>query len=268
MDRSITTGIAQGAWNYYEVIFREAVGGPYHRGAGLKALGLTITLPAKSYAQANTLLLLGTNSGKTLVATGRLTAANVTPANGVSIGFTVTAIQTSLLATDNALVLTANGDSDGDYFDSKCFQAGISKAVTGTLTFTGFGVAPYNTGTSVIVSDTPTLKFFNITTSSISGGGLFPTTEITPVTGAVGTDGEFELTFTTLATVGEYKGFIEIPVVGFATGIANAVEWNLRGGTVRDVAELEVVSGNEGFVLVTYDPDAPASVTIGIGGGW
>jgi hypothetical protein len=264
MGRSIDTGIAQGAWNYYEVIFREAVGGPYHRGAGLKALGLTITLPAKSYAQANTILLLGTNNGKTLVATGRLTAGTVTPADGVSIPFTVTAVQTSLLATDTSLILTANGDSNGDYYDSKCFQAEINKAVVGTLTFTGFA----DTGTDIIITGTPSLKFFNINVTNPSGGGLFPTTGISPTSGAVGATGAFGLTFTTLGTAGEYKGLIEIPVVGFATGISSAVEWNLRGGTVRGVAELETKSGNEGFVFVTVDPDAPTSVTIGIGGGW
>jgi hypothetical protein len=263
MGRSITETIAKDSWNYYEVIFRETATGPYHRGYGLKALGLTITLPAKTYTQANTLLLLGTNSGRTLVATGRLSGANVNIASvSGAITFTVDAVEASLIATDSSLSLGGAGDDDGTYEDYDCFQTPINGVTTGSLTFEGFD----DTFASVFIKSTPLLEFYDVADNDLTPIGF--SGSISPATGAVLATGVFSLSFTGPAVAGTYKGIIDIPVVGFdATVVPNytPITWHLRGGTVSALADLEG-DGNEGFVLVVYDPSEPKSVTIGVGG--
>jgi len=262
MGRSITEEIAKESWNYYEVIFGETDSGPYHRGSGLRALGLTITLPAKVYEKENTLLLLGTNTGKTLVATGRLDDDEVDIADvSGPILFTVTAIEASLLATDTSLVLAGAGNSGGSYFGSSCFRASTASATTGTLTFTGFD----ETGDSILLTGTSRLRFFDITATvpPTPAAGLFSgSIAPTPTGPSVGT-GAFELSFTAEGTPGDaLKGVFEIPVVGFDV---SGVTWNLRGGTVSGVADLEN-NGHEGFVLLIYNASAQGTVTIDIGG--
>jgi hypothetical protein len=258
------------AANYMEVFFK----GPdaattIHHAKGIRALGLSIELPVGEYLQADTLLLLGRNSDKMLIATGRLSnPAGETIATGNStIEFTVTSITANLLSgIGTSIVLGGAGTTGGLYEGFSCFQVSSGGTATGTLTFGGFAA----NGVNVIMAAGSTLNFFLVDAATNATLPAFSGAITTPVNGTAVGAGAIGFSFTALSTVDvAYKGYFDIKVVGFATsGITGAETWSLRGGTVRGVADLVAGEGNEGFVVVTYNPAAPGSVTIDIGGGW
>ena len=251
--RSITDTSAKAAANYVEVIFKGS-DNVYYRAAGYQGAKLKVKVPAGTYDDTNTLILIGKKSDGTLLAFG--TATNSVTVGGSNpsdptIDFAADSIETKISAASGTdLVFTVPSAFSaftpteiigGILFDddatSACFQvptgviaATYTEGIEVKLSLT---TADFSTlGDRIIVqSSTNPVKF-----TSISGSPA-----ISPITGSVKpttdmSDGAIEFGFNTTTTEGKYSITFDFPVVGYdATTVTGTgtdpLTWHIRGGT-------------------------------------
>jgi hypothetical protein len=258
ISRSITDTQAKKEANFVEVIF-EGSDSVYYRAAGYQGAKLKVKVPAGTYDNTNTLILIGKKGDGTLLAFG--TATNAVTVGGANpsdptINLTATSIETKISAAagTNFVITTTNINAvntaftteinNGILFDddatSSCFQVptGVIAAtytdgikVTLGLTTANFSVL----GDRIIVqaSSTP-VKFTPITGDSPAINPI--TGSVKPVAAGDFSSGAIEFAFNTTTDEGKYSITFDFPVVGYDNTVVvgtgtEPLTWHIRGGT-------------------------------------
>ena len=273
--RSLSNAIARGAADYVEVIFKEEVPpvAPatdstynYYKAEGNLNTTLTILLPVKTYNSSNSVMLIGRNSDKTLLATGTIDGP-VDLSKGISeITFTVTSLNVNLTAGGGSFTITNKAalgafkdDTENGVFynSSTCFLVPQSSGIMASLTISGFGDA----GDNILekVDSTTFNPLTSLTFNKYTNGTPASTSDIdviylSPAT--ISSSGGCEISFVldtdTNSAEGYYAIYFEIPVIGLNTiaipvitsnPIGAGLTWYIRGGTNLNAADS---TGNAG----------------------
>jgi hypothetical protein len=260
ISRTITDPLAKQEANYVEVIFKDTVGGGYYRANGYQGAKLKVKVPAGTYNNTNTLILIGKKSDGTLLAFGTSDATGVT-VGGASdpldptIEFTATSIVTKISADTgtNFVIDTTNITNplfpiatinSGVFYDddpnTACFQVptgvSIAAGIKATLNLTGANFA--GLGDRIIINPTsPATTIDPVTITPVGDPASVITLTAagaTPKSGDM-VDGKIEFAFNT-TTESRCSITFDIPVVGYdgVTVVGNGtapLTWHIRGGT-------------------------------------
>jgi len=278
--RSITDTQAKDTADYVEVIFKS--GSDYYRANGYQGANLKVKVPAGTYDNSNTLILIGKKSDGTLLAFGTATTT-VTVGPGEAPDPTITlsasSIETNISAgtgTDfvitNTNIVAVNPAftttvvNNGVFFDgtTACFQVPTGVVATtypdGIEVTLGLTNADFSTlGDRIKVqSSANPVKFTPIGSSPPINpitGSVKPTTDLSA--------GEIEFAFNTTTTEGKYAITFDFPVVGYSLAWSagkgsQPLTWHIKAGTEPsydfggDTAENETVP-----LIVVNNPTEP-----------
>ena len=273
--RSITDTSAKAEANTIEVIVKS--GTEYYRAVGRKGDDISLRVPAGTYNNTNTLLLIGRKDG-TLLAIGTATNAVTLPwtSGDKTLTLTATSLTTTLTAGVsgcNFVIDASSVDSTdfplfagkldkGSVNDGPCFQVptgfndpAYSNYVNGikaSLTFNNTNLA--SIGTNIIVKSTANqVKFTPFVTGMPA---------INPIVTSISNFGAGKIAFEfDTTTAGEYRITFDLQVVGFSEDYVagrgtEPLTWHIKGGT-----DTGVDYGDDGSLKTATREGVPLIVT-------
>ena len=285
--RGINDTIAKAGANYVEVIFTD--GTHFYKTEGYLGFPLTVTVPVDTYDETNSIMLIGREDDKTLLATAVPSASVDLTTDAPTIEFTVTPLLVNLSTSGDSFVIDdAGGFSDGtdpivpdftgksktgtvwNNLPLSCFLVPTGAAdIEATLTIKINGDIYEHISDLIMVdigaSSVDFVKIINvsgntdITPSAVVADIGYDDTTISDKFGYVSLD----ITFDT-ATSDSFLITFEIPVFGLSdTAVSNSdtsslyttgISWIIRGGTNSSSPELVgSIPDGEGVALHVAD---------------